>query len=312
MLSRKLIVIAGPTAVGKTNVAIQLAKFLNCPIISADSRQVFKELPIGSAAPSLSEQQGVKHYFIADRSIHHSFSAGEFSQEASQTIKAELASFDNLIVCGGSGLYIKALIEGFDEMPYIDESLRQQIIQSYQSNGLNWLQAEVNKLDPDYFKIVDQQNPQRLLRALEVCQSTGKPFSCFRKNQKSEQAVFDDFYVNLFVLDLPRALLYDRINRRVEHMIRSGLVGEAKTVYPFKHLNALQTVGYKELFDYFDGKVNLEQAIELIKQNTRRFAKRQLTWFRRQNAIWLNAENQEKVIQEIIKISDLTQSGRID
>jgi tRNA dimethylallyltransferase len=295
---KKVIVIAGPTAVGKTNISITVASQLNAPIISADSRQFYREIKIGSAAPSKDELAKVPHYLIADRSIFEPLNSGSFADEVNQLLPSLFADSNTVIICGGSGLYIDALIEGFDEMPEIDLQIRTDLNLNYQTHGIEWLQQELKQVDLPYYHVVDLANPQRLIRALEVYRSTGKTYSSFRQKKKSKKLNYQVLY---FVIDATREQLYERINRRVDQMMAMGLEAEARLVYPHKHINALQTVGYKELFKYFDGEWDLETAILQIKQNTRRFAKRQLTWFRKKNAIWINADDQTKAIDEIIK-----------
>jgi tRNA dimethylallyltransferase len=295
---KKVIVIAGPTAVGKTNISITVASQLNAPIISADSRQFYREIKIGSAAPSKDELAKVPHYLIADRSIFEPLNSGSFADEVNQLLPSLFADSNTVIICGGSGLYIDALIEGFDEMPEIDLQIRTDLNLNYQTHGIEWLQQELKQVDLPYYHVVDLANPQRLIRALEVYRSTGKTYSSFRQKKKSKKLNYQVLY---FVIDATREQLYERINRRVDQMMAIGLEAEARLVYPHKHINALQTVGYKELFKHFDGEWDLETAIHQIKQNTRRFAKRQLTWFRKKNAIWINADDQTKAIDEIIK-----------
>jgi len=270
-----LIVIAGPTAVGKTAISIQLAKQLNCDIISADSRQVYKELSIGTAKVSEEEMQGVKHHFLDFKSIHEPYNAGMFEKEVIAFLDEYFKTHHVIIMCGGTGMYIDAVCKGMDEFEPIDEKLRNNINESYKQKGITWLQEEVKRLDPVFYETVDQQNPARLTRALEVCLSTGKPYSEQRKGV-SKQRNFETIKI---LLNDDRTTLYERINKRVDIMMQQGLLQEAKEVYPARANKALSTVGYKELFDYFENKYDLERAIELIKQNSRRYAKRQLTWF---------------------------------
>jgi len=272
---KKLIVIAGPTAVGKTAISIQLAKQLNCDIISADSRQVYKELSIGTAKPCPEEMQGVFHHFIDFISIHQHYNAGIFEKDVITFLENYFLKKDVVILCGGTGMYIDAVCNGMDEFQAINEHLRNELTKQYKTKGINWLQEEVEKLDPIFYSVVDKQNPARLLRALEICISTGLPYSSQRKGKAKKR----NFSTLKILINDDRIALYNRINKRVDTMIDKGLIEEAKSVYPYKNNKALNTVGYKELFDYFDGKVSLEKAIELIKQNTRNYAKRQLTWF---------------------------------
>lgn len=273
-----LIVIAGPTAVGKTALSIQLAKHLDCPVISADSRQFFKEMSIGTAKPTAPEMQGVPHFFIDNLSITDNYNAGQFEKDVMALLEELFKEHQFVILTGGSGLYINAVLNGVDEFEEIPESIRQQLNADYEENGIITLQEKLKILDPDYYTKVDLNNPQRLIRALEVCIHTGKPYSAFRKKEK-KQRPFET--INLLI-NTNRDELYKRINQRVDAMMQQGLLQEVKNLYPLKHLNALNTVGYKELFDHLDGKTSLNQAIELIKQNTRRYAKRQLTWFNNQ------------------------------
>ncbi|AFD05637.1 tRNA (adenosine(37)-N6)-dimethylallyltransferase MiaA [Solitalea canadensis] len=290
---KKLIVIVGPTAVGKTRTAIELAKHFHTEIISADSRQFFKEISIGTAKPDMDELAEAKHHFINSHSIFDEINAGRFEVEALAVIAKLHQQYNQLIMVGGSGLYINAVCDGLDDLPKADETLRQQIVDQYEKEGIVYLQSEVERLDPQYFRQVDQSNPQRLMRALEVCLMTGQPFSSFRNNSSKERP----FEVIKIGLNLPREELYARINHRVDLMVEVGLVEEARAMYPNKETYALQTVGYTELFDYFEGMHSLERAIELIKQNTRRFAKRQITWFNRdKNTTWFKPDEVEKII----------------
>lgn len=275
---KKLIVIAGPTAVGKTNLSIQLAQQLNTVIISADSRQVYKELSIGTAKPSKEEQKNIPHYFIDHLSIEQNFSAGQYEKEVLQLLENLFQYHNEVILCGGSGLFIRAVCEGFDEVGNGNPEIRKELQDKLSNQGISHLHAELKKLDPEYYKIVDKNNPQRVIRALEVCLTSGQSYSSLR-SKKNKSRPFEIYY---FLLDMPREKLYERINNRVDEMIEAGLENEAKSVYPFRANNALQTVGYKEFFDYFDGNTDLNTCIEKIKQNSRNYAKRQLTWFRNQ------------------------------
>ncbi|HET6226482.1 MAG TPA: tRNA (adenosine(37)-N6)-dimethylallyltransferase MiaA [Bacteroidia bacterium] len=283
-----LLVIAGPTAIGKTSLSITLARHYSCPIISADSRQFFKELSIGTAKPSIDEMQGVRHYFIDSHAISDNYNVGKFEKDALELLEELFKNHELVIMVGGSGLYIDAVCNGFDELPEADPAVRSKINALMETEGITGLQQLLQKLDPVYYDQVDKQNPQRLSRALEVCLISGKRYSDFRK----ETAKKRNFNIIKIGLTAPREVLYQRINDRVDQMMKDGLLAEVKRVENHKHLNALQTVGYKELFDYLSA-VNasidhpethlklLAKAVELIKQNTRRFAKRQLTWFRR-------------------------------
>ncbi|MFM8851088.1 MAG: tRNA (adenosine(37)-N6)-dimethylallyltransferase MiaA [Cytophagales bacterium] len=277
MQDKKLVVIVGPTASGKSALAIDLALRWNTEVISADSRQIYKELEIGTAKPSDQELKLVKHHFVNTHSIEEVYNAAQFGMDAEALILHLFLKHDYLIVCGGSGLYLKALLEGFDEMPEVPAEVRDKIVAEYKDKGLGWLQAEVKHKDPNYFETVDIQNPQRLMRALEVFAATGKPFSEWRKKSKKTLP----YSLIKVGLDLNRDKLYERIDARMDKMITNGLFEEAAKFYPQKHLNALQTVGYQEIFDFMDGLFDKEEAIRLLKRNSRHYAKRQLTWFRR-------------------------------
>ncbi|RZJ70217.1 tRNA (adenosine(37)-N6)-dimethylallyltransferase MiaA [Flavobacterium sp.] len=289
-----LITIIGPTAIGKTALSIKLAHAFDCEIISCDSRQFFREMTIGTAVPDAGELSAAKHHFIHNKSIFDSYTVGDFEKEALAKLDELFEKRDFAVLVGGSGLYVDAVLKGFDEFPEIEASVREQITSEYEKQGIGYLQLEVKKRDPVYFSEVDTQNPQRLMRALEICIGTGKPYSSFRK-QKTNTRNFTPIVIGL---DAPRETIYDRINKRVDVMIDQGLVEEARNVYPNRDLNALQTVGYRELFDYFDGNIPLETAVEEIKKNTRRFAKRQLTWFKRnEQATWFNIGQDEEIVK---------------
>lgn len=277
---KKLIVIVGPAAVGKTAYAIQMAQSLGTEIISADSRQIFQELNIGAARPSLDELNAVKHHFIASASIHDEYSAGRFEREALAKLDELFQQHDAVVCCGGSMMYIDALTQGFDDLPS-DKSLREMWSQRYAEEGIELLQLELKKLDPEYYTQVDLNNPHRLIRALEVCTVSGSTFSSLRKAHSKERT----FEVEKIALDMARERLYARIDARVLRMMEEGLEEEARQLLPHRHLQALNTVGYKELFDYFDGKCSLNEAVQKIQQHTRNFAKRQLTWWRRDPSI---------------------------
>jgi len=293
---KTLIVIAGPTAVGKTDTAIQLARHYNTVILSADSRQFYREMSIGTAKPNANELAAVKHYFIDSHSITEKFSVGDFEKEALVLLDELFTIHDVVILAGGSGLYIKAVCEGFDELPTADPGIRHRLNQDFTEKGIVYLQDKLRVADPDYYNEVDIHNPQRLIRALEVFETTGKPFSSFRTATVNRRS----FNVIKFGLNLPRELLYQRINQRVDIMVEQGLVEEVRSLLPYRHLNALNTVGYSELFDYLDGKTDLEIAIELIKQNTRHFAKRQLTWFGKDKEfIWLEPGDLGEIISQV-------------
>jgi len=293
---KTLISIVGPTAIGKTALAIQVALHFGTEIISADSRQFFKEMAIGTAKPNAAELATVKHHFIDSHSVTQLFSTGDFEVEGLKTLEEIFKKHDLAIMVGGSGLYVNALINGLDEMPDIDLSIREKLNKQFEEEGLAVIQNQLSQLDPEYFSKVDQQNPQRMIRGLEVYLSTGQKLSSMLSATKKERP----FNIIKIGLNTDRAILYDRINSRVDQMIDDGLVDEVKSLIPFKKYNALNTVGYSEIFDYLDGKLSLEDAVSAIKQNTRRFAKRQLTWFRRDEEInWFEPTEKEKVINLI-------------
>lgn len=294
--SKTLISIVGPTAIGKTALAIQLAQHFGTEIISADSRQFFKEMAIGTAKPDAEELSAAKHHFIDSHSVSQLFSTGDFEIEGLQIIDQIFENHDLAIMVGGSGLYINALINGLDEMPDIDLSIREKLNAQFEEEGLAAIQEQLAALDPEYFAKVDQNNPQRMIRGLEVFLSTGQKLSSMLSATKKERP----FNIIKIGLNTDRTILYDRINLRVDQMIANGLIAEVKSLIPFRKYNALNTVGYSELFDYLDGTLALDDAIAAIKQNTRRFAKRQLTWFRRDEEInWFEPFEKEKVINLI-------------
>ncbi len=296
-----LITIIGPTAIGKTALSIALAQHFGCDIISCDSRQFFKEMKIGTAVPSEIELAAAPHYFIQNKSIFESYSVGDFEQEALAKLD-ELFQKNNIqIMVGGSGLYVEAVLKGFDDFPDIDNSVREIINTKFDSLGIEYLQEQLQKLDSEYYQKLQTenpqtlQNPQRMKRFVEVCLGTGKPYSSFIGKRKNVR----NFTPIIIGLEADREIMYDRINQRVDIMLNEGLLAETQSLYPNNQLNALQTVGYRELFDYFDGKTTLEFAIEQIKMNTRRFAKRQITWFKRtENVSWFDYLMDRK---EIIK-----------
>jgi len=292
-----LIVIAGPTASGKTAAAIQLAKYYNTVIVSADSRQFYREMSIGTAKPNKEELAAVKHYFINSHSITESFTVGDFEKQCLSLLIELFKQHDKVILVGGSGLYIKAVCDGFDALPIADAAIRSRLNAELKAHGITSLQERLRIVDPVYHKIVDLNNPQRIIRALEVFESSGKPFSSFHSASKANRP----FQVKKIGLIWPREILYKRINERVDTMINQGLLDEARLLLLYRHLNALNTVGYSELFDYFDGRTDLDSAIKLIKQNTRRFAKRQLTWFGKDKDIaWLDADKINSKNNEIL------------
>ena len=296
--TKTLISIVGPTAIGKTALAIQVAQHFGAEIISADSRQFFKEISIGTAKPNLQELSAAKHHFINSHSVNDLFSVGSFEKEAISIIDDLFKTNDIVVMVGGSGLYVKAVLEGFDELPTVSEGIRNQLNQELQDFGIGKLQQELSKSDPVYFGQIDIHNPQRIIRALEVFRSTGNTFSSYRTNKK----VARNFDILKIGLNTSRELLYNRINFRVDEMMQIGLLDEVISAKAYQHFNALKTVGYTELFDYLDGKTDLLSAIELIKQNTRRFAKRQITWFKRDEEIhWFEPKELDKIMELIGK-----------
>jgi tRNA dimethylallyltransferase len=278
---RLLVCIVGPTAIGKTALAIELAKRFSTEIISADSRQFFKEMTIGTAVPTKEELAAVPHHFVQDKSIFEPYSVGDFERDALQLLEQLFETHRLVILVGGSGLYVDAVVKGLDTFPAVPPAVREQLNTELDRHGVAHLQQELLKVDPVYYEKVDVQNPHRLIRALEIYRATGKPYSQFL-DQGREDRNFNTCYIGL---EAERNVVYDRINRRVDLMMQQGLLDEAKTLYEHRHLNALQTVGYRELFDYMDGKSTLNDAISEIKKNTRRFAKRQGTWFRKNHSI---------------------------
>nr|WP_183566117.1 tRNA (adenosine(37)-N6)-dimethylallyltransferase MiaA [Mucilaginibacter sp. SP1R1]MBB6151827.1 tRNA dimethylallyltransferase [Mucilaginibacter sp. SP1R1] len=293
---KTLIIVAGPTAVGKTAAAIELARHFNTVVVSADSRQFFREMSIGTAKPNAEELAAVKHYFINSHSITEPFSVGDFEKQGLALLHELFKTHDHVILAGGSGLYIKAICEGFDELPTADPVIREKLNQQLEENGIESLQQKLKLADPIYYDEVDLGNPQRIIRALEVFEASGKPISSFRQSTVNKRP----FNIVKLALNLPREVLYNRINERVDMMLQQGLIAEVSALASYRHLNALNTVGYSELFDYFDGNITLEKAIEMIKQNTRRFAKRQLTWFRKDTTFhWLQASDPDIIAKMI-------------
>jgi len=275
--NKHLLVIAGPTAVGKTETCLNLAKFFQTEIISSDSRQFYREMDLGTAKPNQEELAFVPHHFINSLSIHEDYDVRKFEKDTLELLRVLFQKNDPVLMTGGSGLYIDAVCHGFDDIPDIDPLIRQKLISDFEEKGISYLQTELRKLDPDYYEIVDKNNPQRLMRGLEVCYGTGKPYSSFRKNKKNIR----DFLIIKIGLEREREELYRRIDQRMDVMIERGLFEEAEKLFPLRHLNALQTVGYSEIFGYLEGNYNREEAIRLLKRNSRRYAKRQLTWFKR-------------------------------
>ncbi|MBX9887064.1 MAG: tRNA (adenosine(37)-N6)-dimethylallyltransferase MiaA [Flavobacteriaceae bacterium] len=302
-----LITIIGPTAIGKTTLSILLANHYQCEIVSCDSRQFFREMTIGTAVPSKAELSAANHHFIQNKSINDPYTVGDFEKEAIATIDKLFQTNDYVILVGGSGLYVNAVLQGFDEFPEIPTSVREQVTKQYEKLGITYLQDQLRALDPEYFEKISLENaqtlmnPQRMMRFVEVCIGSGKPYSTFLNQKKNDR----NFTPILIGLEADRKLMYERINHRVDIMMSEGLLQEAKQLYTQRDLNALQTVGYRELFSYFDRDISLEFAIEEIKKNTRRFAKRQLTWFKRdEKTKWFDFETPiPKIIDYINKTS---------
>lgn len=312
---KTLVLILGPTGVGKTELSLRLAERYGCPIVNCDSRQVFRDIPIGTAAPTAEEQQRVRHYFVTTRALEEDYNAGQYERDALALLDELFRTHEVVIMTGGSMLYADAVCNGLDDLPSVPAKIRQQVAyprslpegkEENREEWLRWLQAEVQRLDPTYWDIVDQQNPARLMHCIEICLTTGKAYSSLRTNERKERP----FRIIKIGLERPREELYDRINRRVKQMMDEGLLEEAKAVYSKRALNSLQTVGYRELFAYFDGEYDLDRAVELIQQNTRHYAKRQLTWFRRDKEIhWLSAtdeyEKNVSIIDALLRADSL-------
>ena len=299
-VTNTVIIICGPTAVGKTAFAIELAKDLGTEIISADSRQCYAEMTIGVAKPTVDELQAVTHHFIGTYSVTADVHAVLFEQYALQHAESIFAKNKYVVMVGGTGLYIKAFCEGLDDMPDVDPQIRQKINEDYAIYGLGWLQEQVQNKDPEFWKIAEQQNPRRLMRALEIITSTGKSITTFRTSATLKRP----FNVLKIGLELPRAILNQRIDDRVDVMIQHGLLAEVEQLLPYRHLNALQTVGYREIFDYLENNISLETAIEQIKTHTRQYAKRQMTWFKKDEQVhWLTAgaENNLQAVLQLLK-----------
>jgi tRNA dimethylallyltransferase len=299
-----LITIIGPTAIGKTSLSIALAQQFQCEIISCDSRQFFKEMRIGTAVPTDLELAAAPHHFIQNKSIFENYSVGDFEKEAIAKLNELFKTNDFAILVGGSGLYVDAILKGFDSFPDIDTSVREEVNTKYEQHGISYLQDQLALLDSNYFKKISLenpqtlQNPQRMMRFIEVCIGTGKPYSSFLNQVRNNR----NFTPIIIGLEAERSVMYDRINQRVDIMINDGLLAEAEQLHPHKELNALQTVGYRELFAHFDGESTLDFAIDEIKKNTRRFSKRQLTWFKRtENAQWFDFETDRKTIINYIQ-----------
>lgn len=295
---KRLVVLLGATGVGKTDLSIRLAQHLQCPIISSDSRQIYREMSIGTAVPAAKQLACVQHYFIQSRSILDDYTAGKFETDALELIENLFKIHSQLLMVGGSGLYIDAVCRGIDAIPATESWLRENIIQRYQTEGIESLRFELKRLDSDIYSQIDIKNPQRVMRALEVCLTAGKPYSALKQNFIKTRN-FDIVKIGIY---LTRSELYNRINQRVDQMFEQGLLEEAKQLYEYRNVNALKTVGYKEIFDFFDGKTTIEQAKELIKRNTRRYAKRQISWFARYNDItWFAPSGFDAIIEMLEK-----------
>jgi tRNA dimethylallyltransferase len=295
-LKNYLIVLCGPTGIGKTRIAIEVAKRLDCEIISADSRQFFKEMKIGTAVPSDGELFAVRHHFIHSHSIHHPYNASKFEEEVIQFLDDYFSKKSIIILAGGSGLYIDAVCKGIDDLPSTNPEIREKWAENYRTKGLEFIQAKVAGIDPEYYRKADFNNPKRLLKAIEVFEMTGMPYSGFLKHEPKQR----NFKVVKIGLDTERKQLYEQINRRVDSMIRNGLIEEVRALYPFRQLTPLNTVGYRELFAHFDGVISLEEAIEQIKNHSRAYARRQLTWFRRDKDImWFEPGEVDGIIKYI-------------
>jgi tRNA dimethylallyltransferase len=296
MALKQLIVIVGPTAVGKTGLAVQVASRLKTEIINADSRQIYREMNIGTAVPSKAEMEKVKHYFIGHKSIHEYYNASMFELEAVSLLDGLFEKFDNAVLTGGSGLYIDAVCYGIDDLPSVDMKIREQIKNEYRNIGLEGMRKRLQDADPVSFQRVDLNNPKRMIKALEIYEMTGKPYSAFLTGRKKPRS----FSILKIGLNLPRHILHERINRRVDDMLVNGLLGEIRNLYPFRNLNALNTVGYKELFDYLDDKCTLEEAAGNIKAHTRQYARRQLTWFGKDKETeWFRPDQTELIFDYI-------------
>lgn len=293
---KTLFVIVGPTGVGKTSLCLKVAEHLNTVIINADSRQVFKEIPVGTAAPTKDERKSIRHFFVGNLHINEYYNASKYEQDVLKLLNILFKYKDNVIMSGGSMMYVDAVCKGIDDIPSVDDNIRKTLQERFDKEGLSDISKELALLDPDYYAIVDKNNHKRIIHALEICLSTGKPYSSFRKNTTKERP----FRIIKIGLNMDRQRLYERIDLRVEQMIHDGLIQEALNVYEYKDLNALNTVGYKETFEYLDGLCTLENAIFRIKSNTHKYCRKQLTWFRRDpNIHWFSPDNIEEIINYI-------------
>lgn len=295
-MKKTLIVITGPTGIGKTDLSIELAQMLDTVIISSDSRQIYKELKIGVARPSEEDLAKVKHYMIANKSVYEYYSAGKFELEVLDILENVFKKKNTVLLVGGSGMYIDAVCKGIDNLPDADPEIRKRLTEKYEKEGIESLRFDLRRLDPEHYKIIDLNNPKRLLRTVEVCIQTGKTYTSFLSNSDKKR----DFNILKIGLERDRKELYERINKRVDLMIEEGLLEEAKSFLKDKNLNSLNTVGYKELFPYFEGKYDLEEAVRLIKRNSRRYAKRQITWFKRDKDYnWFHPDDKQKIFKYI-------------
>lgn len=293
---KTLFVIVGPTGVGKTSLCLKVAEHLNTVIINADSRQVFKEIPVGTAAPTKDERKSIRHFFVSNLHINEYYNASKYEQDVLKLLNILFKYKDNVIMSGGSMMYVDAVCKGIDDIPSVDDNIRKTLQERFDKEGLSGISKELALLDPDYYAIVDKNNHKRIIHALEICLSTGKPYSSFRKNTTKERP----FRIIKIGLNMDRQRLYERIDLRVEQMIHDGLIQEALNVYEYKNLNALNTVGYKETFEYLDGLCTLDNAIFRIKSNTHKYCRKQLTWFRRDpNIHWFSPDNIEEIINYI-------------
>lgn len=291
-----LVVLLGPTGVGKTELSLRLAETFHVPIVNADSRQIFREIPIGTAAPTAEQQARVRHYFVGTHSLADYYSASLYEQDALQIISQQLSISHVALLSGGSMMYIDAVCNGIDDIPTIRDDIRLTMKQRLSQEGLPALVEELRQLDPEHYEIVDRQNPRRVVHALEICHQTGRTYTSFRTNTRKQRP----FSILKIGLNRDRAELYDRINQRVDQMMQDGLIEEARSVFPLRHLNALNTVGYKELFTHFDGVWPLAEAVERIKGNTRRYMRKQLTWFKRDDSIhWFHPDQFDLILQLI-------------
>ncbi len=292
----KLVVITGPTAVGKTALTLEIAKHYGIPVINADSRQIYKELKIGTASPTTEQLRQVKHYFVATRSFQEYYNASMYEQDVLSLLRDLFEVSPIQLMSGGSMMYVDAVCNGIDDIPTVRDDIREDMKRRYQEEGLESLCNDLKRLDPEHYDVVDLQNYRRVIHALEICYQTGKTYTSFRTNTKKERP----FQIIKIGLNLERSELYNRINQRVDNMIEDGLIDEARSVYQYKDVNALNTVGYKEIFEYLDGRWNLEEAVERIKGNTRRYARKQLTWFKRdKNVRWFDPGQQMEILNFI-------------